>query len=156
MNYNREKAIAYAKEWALKRNPLFYDFSALGGDCTNFASQILFSGAPVMNDTETFGWYYYSINNRAPAWTGVEEFCNFIINNKTRGPFGELTTLSNLSAGDFVQLGKRSGFYHTLAVVGFNGNVPIVCSHSFDKLNAPLTSYYYERLRFIKILGVRE
>ena len=37
--YNRRAAVAYAHKWAYSRNPAFYDFSEIGGDCTNFASQ---------------------------------------------------------------------------------------------------------------------
>lgn len=36
--YNREKAVEYAQKWALSRNPQFYDFDSLGGDCTNVGS----------------------------------------------------------------------------------------------------------------------
>ena len=39
--YNREHALQYAKKWALSRNPLCYNFSGIGGDCTNFVSQCL-------------------------------------------------------------------------------------------------------------------
>ena len=37
--YDRERAVAYAHQWAYSRNPAYYDFSVLGGDCTNFISQ---------------------------------------------------------------------------------------------------------------------
>ena len=33
--YDRAHAVAYARRWALSRNPLFYDFTGIGGDCTN-------------------------------------------------------------------------------------------------------------------------
>lgn len=42
--YNRGKAVAYALEWAMSRNPAYLDFEELGGDCTNFASQCLLAG----------------------------------------------------------------------------------------------------------------
>ena len=42
--YNRQAAVAYAHKWAFGRNPAFFDFSELGGDCTNFASQCLYAG----------------------------------------------------------------------------------------------------------------
>ena len=71
--YNRMRAIEYAKRWALSRNPLFFDFTEIGGNCTNFVSQCIFAGAPVMNYTKTFGWYYIDQGNRAPAWSGVDE-----------------------------------------------------------------------------------
>ena len=87
--YNREKAVAYAEKWALSRNPQYYDFDSLGGDCTNFISQCLYSGAGIMNYAPTFGWYYNSLNDRSPSWTSVEYLYNFITSNKSAGPFGE-------------------------------------------------------------------
>ena len=39
--YDRLHALKYAQKWALERNPLFYDFADIGGDCTNFVSQCL-------------------------------------------------------------------------------------------------------------------
>ena len=53
--YNRMRALTYARRWAFARNPLFNDYSPYGGDCTNFASQVLLAGALVMNETPTFG-----------------------------------------------------------------------------------------------------
>ena len=70
--YDRQAAVRYASRWAYGRNPAYADFDALGGDCTNFASQCLYAGAGVMDFTPTFGWYYRSLRDRAPAWTGVE------------------------------------------------------------------------------------
>lgn len=61
MEYNRANAVAYAKKWAYGRNPKYYDFSDLGGDCTNFASQCIYAGSGVMNYTPTYGWYYISV-----------------------------------------------------------------------------------------------
>ena len=55
-------------------------FNSLGGDCTNFVSHV-YAGAGVMNYTPIFGWYYISSGNRAPAWTGVDEFYKFITQN---------------------------------------------------------------------------
>ena len=47
--YDEAAAVAYARRWALLRNPAYLDFHGLGGDCTNFVSQCLYSGAGVMN-----------------------------------------------------------------------------------------------------------
>ena len=43
-DYNREAAVAYAKKWALGRNPAYKDYELLGGDCTNYISQSLHAG----------------------------------------------------------------------------------------------------------------
>lgn len=72
--YDRAAAVAYAHKWAYGRNPEYYDYSEIGGDCTNFASQCLYQGAPVMNYTPTYGWYYIDANQKAPAWSGVHFF----------------------------------------------------------------------------------
>jgi hypothetical protein len=63
-NYSREKAVAYARKWAHERNPAYYNFDSLGGDCTNFCSQCLYAGCGIMNYTRDTGWYYTSLNNR--------------------------------------------------------------------------------------------
>ena len=71
-DYNRRAAVAYAHRWAYGRNPAYYDYEQLGGDCTNFASQCIYAGCGIMNFTPTFGWYYIDANQKAPAWTGVQ------------------------------------------------------------------------------------
>ncbi|NLG26119.1 MAG: amidase, partial [Clostridiales bacterium] len=87
IRYNRRAAVDYARTWAFKRNPRFMDFTNLGGDCTNFASQCLYAGSGVMNYTPDTGWYYISPTRRAPAWSGVVFLGRFLTENKGRGPF---------------------------------------------------------------------
>ena len=72
--YDRKAALRYAHKWAFGRNPAYYDYEELGGDCTNFASQCLYAGTGVMNFTPDLGWYYIDANRKAPAWTGVPYF----------------------------------------------------------------------------------
>ena len=156
LNYNREAALAYAKKWAFKRNPQFYDFSKLGGDCTNFASQCVYAGAKIMNYTPIYGWFYNNANDRTASWTGVEYLYNFLINNDGAGPFAEETDLKNLQIGDIVQLGRANGdFYHSPVVVGFSRGQILVAAHSYDAFNKPLNSYNFAVARGVHILGVR-
>lgn len=157
LEYNRQAAYDYAKKWALGRNPAFYDFSAIGGDCTNFASQCIYAGAGVMNYTPTFGWFYRSANYRTPSWTGVEFLYNFLVNNDGAGPFAKEVPLNELEVGDIVQLGRATGdFYHSPVVVGVRRGNIYVAAHSYDAFNRPLSSYRYEQARGIHILGVRK
>ena len=107
LSYQRTAAVEYARRWAFGRNPAYYDFSGIGGDCTNFASQCIFAGAGVMNFTPTFGWFYRSVNDRTPSWTGVEYLYNFLIHNEGAGPYAKEVPLSELEVGDVVQLGDR-------------------------------------------------
>ncbi|MBE5776930.1 MAG: amidase [Clostridiales bacterium] len=153
--YDRAKAVRYARKWALYRNPAYYDFELLGGDCTNFASQCIFAGCGVMNLTPTFGWYYRSSYDRAPAWTDVDFLFDFLTNNKGVGPFGREIGSRDILPGDIVQFGKQSGdFYHSPVITETHPEI-LVCAHSRDRLDAPLSSYLYERVRFIRIDGAR-
>ncbi len=157
LEYDRQAAFEYAKKWAFRRNPRYYNFEKIGGDCTNFASQRIYAGAKVMNFTPTFGWYYISINNRAPAWTGVEYLFNFLTDNDAEGPFAEETALNKLEVGDIVQLGTAAGdFYHSPVVVAVRQGRIYVAAHTYDAFMKPLSSYIFARARGIHILGVRK
>jgi hypothetical protein len=160
--YNRARAVEYAKRWALSRNPLFYDFTGGGGNCTNFVSQCMLAGSLVMNPTETFGWYYVNVDNRAPSWTGVREFYEFMCGlsdfaSKTerQGPFCEEVPRERVEIGDVVQLSNMSGvFYHSLIVSGFDNGDILVCAQSNDALDRPLSTYTYAVARFLHVQGI--
>ena len=159
--YDRQAAVRYAHEWAFRRNPEYLDFETIGGDCTNFASQCLFAGAGVMNHTPTFGWYYYSAEDRAPAWTGVSYFYNFLVRKrKDQGPFGVEIPVEQVQPGDFVQLRFQSAQFTHNPVVVATGRQPtlnniLVAAHSQDADLRPLSSYPGNGYRFLHILGVR-
>lgn len=155
--YDRSAAVNYAKKWAFGRNPAFYDFSRIGGDCTNFASQCIYAGAKIMNFTPVFGWFYNSASDRSPSWTGVEYLYNFLVNNEGSGPFAEEVPLERLEIGDIVQLGRATGdFYHSPVVVGFSRGQILVAAHTYDAYGKPLSTYFFEKARGIHILGVRK
>ena len=154
--YDRERAVEYAMRWAFSQNPVFGNFRGIGGNCTNFVSQCIYAGSCVMNYERTFGWYYVSLDDRAPAWTGVDFFFRFITSNEGVGPFGRQADKSECEIGDVIQLGREGeGYYHTLLVVGFSGEELLVAAQTDDAYNRPLSSYNFDFLRAIKILGVR-
>ena len=154
--YIRENAVNYAKKFAFSQNPLFASFEGIGGNCTNFVSQAIYAGSCEMNYTPTFGWYYISLNERAPAWTGVNYFYNFMTTNKGVGPFGKEVTRDAVEIGDVIQLAKNDGgYYHTILVVGFDGDDILVAAQTDDAYARPLSTYTNDYERFIKIEGVR-
>lgn len=159
MPYNRENAVKYAHQWAYGRNPRFYDFSDLGGDCTNFASQCIYAGAGIMNYTPVFGWFYINLNNRTPSWTGVNELYDFLVNNTGAGPQGKIVALNEIERGDIIQLKFSYGarFDHSPVVVDAGSGTPqtiLVAAHSNDSDCRPLSSYAYTQLRPIHIYNV--
>ena len=154
--YNRENALLYAKRFALSQNPIFGSFAGFGGNCTNFVSQCIYAGSCMMNYTPTCGWYYIDMEDRAPAWTGVDFFYNFITKNSGIGPYGKEVSADEVEAGDVIQLGREEeGFYHTLFIVGFEGDDPLVAAQTDDVYGRALSTYTYDFSRYIKILGVR-
>lgn len=153
--YDRTAAVAYARRWALDRNPAFYDFSSVGGDCTNFASQCIYAGAGMMNFTPVMGWYYRSSYDRTASWSGVEYLYQFLVNNRGVGPFAHVVSQEEAEPGDIVQFGSYSGgFYHAPIITSVEPII-LVAAHSFDVLDKPLFSYTFETIRFLHIDGVR-
>lgn len=160
MPYNRSKAVDYAHRWAFGRNPHYFDFEGIGGDCTNFISQCLFAGAGVMNFTPDTGWFYRSPTSRSAAWSGVPYLFTFLTSNQGAGPYGHEAPLSEAFAGDIIQLSfDGASFGHSLLVVRAGSpatpeNIAIA-THTFNADNRPLSTYVYARHRLIKIDGVR-
>lgn len=154
--YLRERAVMYAEKYALVRNPLFYTFEGVGGNCTSFASQCVLAGSCTMNYTPIYGWYYLSLNRRSASWSGVEFFYNFMTSNTGVGPFGSEADISLAEIGDLIQLKNAEGtFYHTLVISKIENGEIFICANSNDALNRPLSSYEYSDLRAIHIEGVR-
>ena len=160
--YDRERAVAYAHQWAYSRNPAYYDFSVLGGDCTNFISQCLRAGGAPMNYTPVTGWFYNSLSSRAPAWSGVEELSRFLTRNQGKGPSASPGGPADMRPGDVVQLsfdGTRYG--HSLLVVAVEERETpeypniLVATHTFDSDYRPLDSWTDVDYRYLHIGGVR-
>jgi len=161
LTYDRNKAVQYAHKWAYGRNPAYFDFENFGGDCTNFASQVIYAGSGIMNYTPTFGWFYINSYNRAPSWTGVNYLYNFLINNKNAGPFVEEVDMKDVMPGDLAQLSfVGGGFYnHSPVVVEVRRPVTydniLVAAHTDNQDYYPLTGYSWVQIRFLHVIGVR-
>lgn len=158
-SYDRKAAVSYAHKWAYGRNPKYYDYEKLGGDCTNFASQCIYSGCKVMNYTPTFGWYYIDPNQKAPAWTGVEYLWNFLTRERNSiGPIGHECKIFDICPGDLIQLSFDGVHYqHSPVVVSVSSPVSpetvLVAAHSYDADNRPLATYEYQKVRFLHLIG---
>ena len=160
LKYDRQKVIEYAKKWAFSRNPKYYNFDSVGGDCTSFASQCIFAWSNIMNYTKNIGWYYINGNNKSPSWSGVEFLYNFLINNKSIGPYGKEVSQNEIEIGDIAQLSfDGNKFEHTLVIVNIENKFTLskikIASHTFDSLNKAISEYLFQKIRFIHILGVR-
>lgn len=159
--YDRFSAVEYAHLWAYSRNPVFYDYELLGGDCTSFVSQCIYAGSGVMNYHKTNGWYYLDGNQKSPSWSGVSFFYDFMTRNEESiGPYGRACTFYEVQAGDVIQLSFDGETYsHNLIVVSagwpYLPLTTLVAAHSEDADDRPLATYAYKKVRFLHMLGVR-
>lgn len=154
--YDRQEAVDYARAWALKVNPRFYNFTEIGGDCTNFISQCLLAGGGKMNYNYLKGWYYNSAYDRSPSWTSVGGLMNFLLRNKESvGPIGRIVSLGQIELGDIIQLRQNpSHFNHSVIVTKILGGNIFVCAHTNDAQDKALKEYNYFELMPIHIEGI--
>lgn len=159
MLYNRTAVVDYAKKWVFLRNPRYYNFDAVGGDCTNFASQCIYAGSQKMNYAKDVGWYYKDGNHKSPSWSGVEYLYQFLIQNQGVGLQAIETVQNKIEKGDIVQLsfdGKK--FAHTLVIVNIENIESLqgikIASHTFDSFDKAISEYNYQKIRWLHITKV--
>ena len=154
-SYDRKSAINYAKKWALSRNPQYYNFDSVGGDCTSFVSQCLFAGSKIMNYNSENGWFYKNGYNKSPSWSGVEFLYKFLINNKGYGPRGKEVSKNDIQTGDIAQLSfSGQKFEHSLLIL--DPSILSVAAHTYDVLGKRISEYNFSKIRFIHIENVGE
>ncbi|CAG8592959.1 39395_t:CDS:2 [Gigaspora margarita] len=125
-SYNRQNAVNYAGQYCSSPNPKYTNYDKKGGDCTNFASQVLNAGGiPVDNE-----WKPDSV-----PWIRVSAFYDYLIKHN----LAKECQLNELRPGDFIQY-HTSDWHHTVVVVK-SGADPTVDSHSAFKCNS-LHSYF--------------
>ena len=166
-SYNRIAAVNYAHEWYNKRNPNYGTFDGIGGDCTNFVSQVIHAGGAPMDSTGNYQWYYYGYNDRASSWTGVNQLYSYLVGNTWIGPVGQKMLKWNMKQGDVIQIDLKpdTGYEHSVVVVDAHW-VPItwywwqyrisIAAHDTDRDNYPLSHYSPYGKRYIKIKGYYE
>lgn len=140
MKYNRELAVEYARKWALNKNPKYFHFEGIGGDCTNFVSQCLLAGGGKMNYYKYYGWFYINKDNRSPSWSSVKYLQRFLLTNTSTGPIAKIMPIEKLQIGDIIQIRQNPNeFNHSVIVSKITPNEIYVCAHSYDALDKPLS-----------------
>lgn len=164
-SYNREAAKTYIDKWWNSRNPAWGNFDKLGGDCTNWMSQIINAGGVPEDKSGSYQWYWDNMNaprtsspyTRSPSWTGVNELWNYVVgntaNNGPLGPQGQTwsssTGLTNMATGDAIQLNWDGAWRHTYGVhhTQWVNLKPWYCPWCSDnwKYKVYVTSHYANR-----------
>jgi hypothetical protein len=154
--YNRTAAAQYANAWASNtqtlRNPAWGNFDPPngGGDCTNYVSQVIYAGAPQMDNAGSWQWYYYGYNDRSPSWTDVNSLYSYLVSNTWTGPYGaEITNGCALRGGDVIQLQSGSTWFHSLSVVAVLANCTNIGPGTAVRYNAHYTDRYQYPLSYV-------
>lgn len=143
------KAIEYAHKYCgaaadeengLKFNSNYRDYNPEGGDCANFASQIMFeSGRFKKNDT-----WNYADGAGTKAWVNAQAFKNYIVYSGrgsliAKGSYEDIYKEAyNLRPGDFVAYEKGGRITHVSTVTGLDSKgYPLVTCHNTDRLLVP-------------------
>ena len=169
--YDRTKAINYAKKYVTSRNSEWSNYSEYGGNCQNFASQVVYNGGVPMDLQGDAIWKYYgdtlsetkSKIGRSTSWTGVTFFYDYAKANKGYGLCAEVDINPFYAeAGDIGQVGYNNTYKHTVVITGTikdkNGKIAdlLINSNSINLENYPFSGYVYPNKRIIKILGWNE
>jgi len=142
--YNREEAVRYADEycgvaWGCgndhRYNPKYRDYSGEGGDCTNFASQVLRSGGlkiPIHTRVENLAGYLQHSGRASLAARGKFPVLWKEAQARSQG------FLSWINKGDLVAYQQKGKMEHFAVVTGFDSRgYPLVNSHTADRYHVP-------------------
>lgn len=147
MNARLEKAMDYAHTFCgaslngeeFKYNNSYKNFNSQGGDCANFASQILYEGGFKKNST-----WNYSSGDGTKAWVNAQAFKNYMINSGranyiSKGKYQKVyKDAFKLRPGDFVAYENKGKITHISTVTGLDSKgYPLVTCHNADRLLVP-------------------
>ncbi|MDI6603886.1 MAG: amidase domain-containing protein [Thermoanaerobacteraceae bacterium] len=172
-NYDREGAVKYADTYAgaawgsgnnYEYNKKYRDYNGIGGDCTNFASQILHEGGGLKMD------YVWNFNGResSTAWAQAPALFNYLIYNGkgrliAKGTYINMVkptdlhpsgAIRELQKGDLICYEEKGEIVHFAAVTGFDSyGIPVVNTHTSDRYHVPFDLGWDKKIiyRFIHI-----
>ncbi|MCL6626209.1 amidase domain-containing protein [Alicyclobacillus shizuokensis] len=132
--YDRVKALRYAELWWNRPNPQYVYFRA--DDCTNFASQCLYSAGVPMHDTgdRASGWWYRFNDSGADTWSlswSIANALHLYLVGQVQAT--ELASARELKIGDliFYDWNGQGRYGHSTVVVDFDQQGdPLVNAHT--------------------------
>ncbi|MFC3748892.1 amidase domain-containing protein [Paenibacillus sp. GCM10012306] len=160
--YNRSRAIAYADKYAgtawgagnqHRYNRKYLDYTGKGGDCTNFASQVVGDPEEGGGLAMKSGWRYFYQTGGTQTWVQTDAFRNFLLRSGygtmvSKGTYKEVVApsrkyangaISQLQAGDLIgYILHHNDTDHFSVITGFDEyGYPLVNSHTADRYRVP-------------------
>ena len=165
--YDRQAAVAYLDRYYHLRNREWYNFTDEGGNCQNYASQVLLAGGIPMDYEGEAQWKCYiedpdydpeineeeTAEGRTRSWVHVSSFYDYAKENEGNGLAADVDVNPFYAQpGDIIMVGQDSISHTTVVSKVVNGHV-LVNSNSIDMKDYPIEAYTYLNIRLIKILG---
>lgn len=149
ISQKRLKTIEYAniycgaaseEQYGFKYNSKYRDYNSQGGDCANFASQMLFEGAKFKKNSI---WNYDS-KDATHAWLNADGFKNYMLGSGRAsliayGNYEKVYKASyKLLPGDFIAYEKNGDVNHISMVTGVDSKgYSLVSCHNSDRNKVP-------------------
>lgn len=148
LNERRIKAVEYADkfcgaaslpEFEFQYNPKYRNYNSQGGDCTNFASQVMYAGGFKKNSS-----WNYSNGAGSKAWVNAQAFKNYMLYSGrasliVSGSYDKVLNSSyKLLPGDIIAYEKKGKIAHISIVTGIDSKgYTLVNSHNSDRYKVP-------------------
>ena len=149
MTERTQKAMDYAHmycgvspnpELNFKYNKAYKNFNPDGGDCANFASQILHEGGGFKKN----GIWNYEGRAGTKAWVNAQAFKNYMVGSGracyiAKGTYQQVYKAAyQMRPGDFVAYEKKGKITHISTITGLDSKgYPLVTCHNTDRLLVP-------------------
>lgn len=160
--------MAYADQWIEERSGDWADYTGSGGNCQNYASQVLYAGGIPMDIQGDYIWKWYddTVSNRGVAWgrssswSGVKQFIDYAAGNTGYGLAAEVDAPYDTGEpGDLIHMGVDSDWRHTVVITqpisDGSGQVVdyLVDSNTANLQDYPTSLYGYTDQILVHILG---
>lgn len=137
---HRYCGVSEEEEYDFKFNKEYKNFNPDGGDCANFASQIMFESGRFKKNSV----WNYEDRSGTKAWVNAQGFTNYILNSGrgsliSKGSYKDIYKVAyNMRPGDFVAYEKGGRITHVSTVTGTDSKgYPLVTCHNTDRLLVP-------------------
>ncbi len=130
---------AAESKFGLTYNKKYKNYNSLGGDCANFASQIMYEGGKFKKN---YSWNYTKEGSK--AWVNAAAFKDYMLYSGrasliASGSYEKIYKAAfNMQPGDFVAYEKKGKVTHISVVTGWDSKgYPLVNSHNTDRYRVP-------------------
>lgn len=173
--YDRQRAVAYANKYAGlawgagnegKYNGKYKNYNHLGGDCTNFASQVLGDPQEGGGLSMRGPWRYHYRSGGTRTWVQTDAFKHFLLHSGyaqriASGHYEDLiqstdkhpqSPFQELASGDLIAHVMHNDVDHFSIVTGFDmRGYPLVNSHTADRYKAPFDLGWDNKTQYMLI-----